>query len=153
MTFGELILKNKGEIRNIPDLTTYFIHAYKYIFGVAPSCAGCSINNELSRLITQVKQRNLQKKEIEINLENNIMTDNTKTFILSPTTTDYMLTYVDKDKVTRRKFLNKLTDEFVIGYLTNGTEAEIEERKKKFKVLPLELREKPKEVKKEKNKK
>lgn len=142
MTFGELILSNKSEVRSNSNLTTYFIYAYKYIFGYAPSCAGCSINNEFNNLVKQVKQRNIQEQEIDINLENNIMTNNTKTFVLSPTTKDSMLAYQDKDKNIRRKHLNKLTDEYVIAYLTNGTSEEIEERKKKFKVLPLELREK-----------
>ena len=145
MTFGELILSNKSEVRSNSNLTTYFIHAYKYIFGYAPSCAGCSINNEFNNLVKQVKQRNIQEQEIEINLENNIMTNTTKTFVLSPALRDDMLAYTDKNKVIRRKFVNKLTDEYVIAYLTNGTIEEIEERKKKFKVLPLELREKTKD--------
>lgn len=150
MTFGELIKTNKNEIRNVPNLTSYFISAYKFIFGVNPSCASCSINNEFKNLINEVKKRSIQDQKIELNLEKNIMENNEKTFVLSPATDDYMLSYVDKNKVIRRKFTNRLTDDFVIGYLTDGTPEEIEERKKKFKVLPLKMREKISEKQKDK---
>ena len=74
------------------------------------------------------------------------MVDNSKTFVLSPSLQDDMLAYTDKNKVIRRKFVSKLTDEYVVAYLTNGTAEEIEGRKKKFKTLPLALQEKTEKV-------
>ena len=142
MTYGELILKSSSEVRNDSNLTSYFINAYKNVFAHVPTCSGCAINNELGNLIKHIKTRNLQEQEIEATTNNITMVDNSKTFVLSPSLQDDMLAYTDENKVIRRKFVSKLTDEYVISYLTNGTAEEIEDRKKKFKVLPLALREK-----------
>ena len=141
MTYGELILKSSSEVRNDSNLTSYFINAYKNVFGHVPTCSGCAINNELGNLIKQIKTRKLQEQEIYVTTNNITMVDNSKTFVLSPSLQDNMLAYTDKNNVIRRKFVSKLTDEYVISYLTNGTAEEIEDRKKKFKVLPLALRE------------
>ena len=146
MTYGELILKSSSEVRNDSNLTYYFINAYKNVFGHVPTCSGCAINNELGNLIKQIKTRNLQDQEIEVTTNNITMVDNSKTFVLSPSLQDDMLAYTDENKVIRRKFVSKLTDEYVVAYLTNGTAEEIEERKKKFKVLPLALQEKTAKV-------
>lgn len=140
MTFSELISHNKAEVRNNSNLTLYFKEAYKTIFGSYPSCSSCSINNEFQKLITSIKNSELAHQEIILNSKINTMADNSKTFVLSPLFNDYMLSYTGKDKLVRRKFANKLTDEFVVEYLTNGTPEELEERKKKFKVLPEALR-------------
>ena len=142
MTYGELILKSSSEVRSNANLTSYFINAYKNVFGHVPTCSGCAINNELGNLIKHIKTRNLQEQEIEVTTNNITMVDYSKTFVLSPSLQDDMLAYTDKNKVIRRKFVSKLTDEYVISYLTNGTAEEIDDRKKKFKVLPLALREK-----------
>lgn len=135
MTFGDLIKHSKSEVRGSSFLTFHFIEAYKHVFKVKPSCTGCSISNELSKLANEIKKLGIEEKEIEIK-EESIMKNTDKTFVLSPTFNETMLAYVDENKVVRRKFSNKLTDEFVIAYLTNGTEAEIEERKKNFKKFP-----------------
>ena len=146
MTYGELILKSSSEVRSNSNLTSCFINAYKNVFGHVPTCSGCAINNELGNLIKHIKTRNLQEQEIEVTTNNITMVDNSKTFVLNPSLQDYMLAYRDKNKVIRRKFVSKLTDEYVVAYLTNGTAEEIEERKKKFKVLPLALQEKTAKV-------
>ena len=154
MTYGELILKSSSEVRSNSNLTSYFINAYKNVCGHVPTCSGCAINNELGSLIKEIKKRNLQGQEIEVTTNNITMVDNSKTFVLSPSLRDDMLAYTDENKVIRRKFVSKLTDEYVVAYLTNGTAEEIEERKKKFKVLPLALQEKTeKQVLKTKEKK
>ena len=146
MTYGELILKSSSEVRSNSNLTSCFINAYKNVFGHVPTCSGCAINNELGNLIKHIKTRNLQEQEIEVTTNNITMVDNSKTFVLNPSLQDDMLAYRDKNKVIRRKFVSKLTDEYVVAYLTNGTAEEIEERKKKFKVLPLALQEKTAKV-------
>lgn len=140
MTFNELIQNNKDKVRSNSDLTLYFIEAYKEVFGHKPSCSGCSINNEIEKLYSKIRSRvDLLDKEIIINTE--IMNQNKEiTFIKSPAFTEDMIKY-KKDGKDYRKFTHKLTDEFVIGYLTNGTPEELAERKTKFKVLPLALRE------------
>ena len=140
MTFGELTKKNKSEVRSNSNLTLYFKEAYKEIFGSYPSCSGCSINNEFTKLVKEIKSRKLTDQEINLNIE--IMeVNNEKTFIFSPKFNDTMLFYDDKNGIRRRKFSHKATDEFVIEYLTIGTPEQIEERKKNFKQLPLSLRE------------
>ena len=146
MTYGELILKSSSEVRSNSNLTSCFINAYKNVFGHVPTCSGCAINNELGNLIKHIKTRNLQEQEIEVTTNNITMVDNSKTFVLSPSLQDDMLAYTDENKVIRRKFVSKLTDEYVVAYLTNGTAEEIEERKKKFKTLPLALQEKTEKV-------
>ena len=146
MTYGELILKSSSEVRSNSNLTSCFINAYKNVFGHVPTCSGCAINNELGNLIKHIKTRNLQEQEIEVTTNNITMVDNSKTFVLSPSLQDDMLAYTDENKVIRRKFVSKLTDEYVVAYLTNGTAEEIEGRKKKFKTLPLALQEKTEKV-------
>ena len=103
MTYGELILKSCSKIRNDSNLTSYFINAYKNVFGRVPTCSGCAINNELSNLIKHIKTRKLQEQEIELTTNNITMVDNSKTFVLSPSLQDDMLAYTDKNKVIRRK--------------------------------------------------
>lgn len=152
MTFEELIKYNKSEVRSNSNLTLYFINAYEFLFGFKPSCSGCSINKEFEKLKKEVLKRNILELEIEIKQQiiNNM--EQTKTFVRSASLTEDMLAYKDKNGVIRRKFVNKLTDEFVIAYLTNGTEQELEVRKKKFKVLPLAMTETKKDLVIEENK-
>lgn len=152
MTYSELIQYNKSEVRSNSNLTLYFINAYQFLFGSKPSCSGCSINREFDKLKKEILKRNLLESEIEIKQENNIIMEQTKTFVRSASLTEDMLAFKDENGVIRRKFVNKLTDEFVIAYLTNGTPEEIEERKKKFKVLPLAMTETKKDLVIEENK-
>lgn len=145
MTFGELIKNTKDRVRSDSNLTLYFIAGYQYLFSIKPTCAGCSINKELDKFKREVIKRDLLDTEILIN-EKNIPMDNSKTFLKSANLTENMLVFTDKDGIKRRKFVNKLNDDFVIGYLTFGSEQELIERKKKFKVLPIAMREEKKEI-------
>ena len=148
MTFLELTKYNKSEVRSDSNLTLYFMSAYEHIFKRVPICSGCSINNEINSLYSEIKKKvNLHDEEILINQKQLKMVDNNKTFEKSILMQEDLIAYIDENGRVRRKFTNKLNDEFVIGYLTNGTPEEIEERKKKFKVLPLALREEVKEEK------
>lgn len=153
MTFSELTQLNKGMIRSDSNLTLFFISAYEHIFHNRPSCSGCSINNELDKLFKEIKKMDNPDIDIIINKEELKKMSNI-TFQKSATFRDNLIAYKDKDGRIRRKYTNKLTDEFVIEYLTNGTADELNERKSKFKVLPLALREEPlKEVKNKKKRK
>lgn len=148
MTYLELTTYNKEKVRGNPNLTLNFISAYKTIFRIVPNCTGCSIGKEINNLYQSIKLReDLHDVEIDIDniQKNNQMIDNNKTFEKSILLKEDMIAYRDSDGRIRRKFTNKLNDEFVIGYLINGTPEEIEERKKKFKVLPLALREETQE--------
>lgn len=148
MTYLELTTYNKEKVRGNSNLTLNFISAYKTIFGIMPNCTGCSIGKEINNLYQSIKLReDLHDVEIDIDniQKNNQMIDKNKTFEKSILLKEDMIAYRDSDGRIRRKFTNKLNDEFVIGYLTNGTPEEISERKKKFKVLPLALREETKE--------
>lgn len=140
MTYKELIENNKDKVRSDSNLTLYFIEAYNVVFGNKPSCSGCSINNELTKLYTEINKRtDLLDTEIILN-QKTMQEIKSKTFEKSILLNEDMIAYTHNKKVYR-KFTNKLTDEFVIGYLTHGTPEELEERKKKFKVLPLAMRE------------
>lgn len=144
MTYKELTSYNKEKVRGNSNLTLNFISAYKTIFGRVPNCTGCSIGKELNSLYQSIKEReDLHDVEIDINniQKDNPMIDKNKTFEKSILLKEDMIAFRDSNGRIHRKFTNKLNDEFVIGYLTNGTPEEIEERKKKFKVLPLALRE------------
>lgn len=61
-----------------------------------------------------------------------------KTFKLYQVKGD-ILTYKDGKK-TVRQYDNRMTEDFAIAYLTKGTDKQIEERKKLFKVLPKSLK-------------
>ena len=151
MTFRELTQLNKGIIRGNSDFTLFFINAYQHIFGYKPSCSGCSINNEMHKLFERIKQ--MPNQDLEILIDKDLIMENTdKTFVKSINFKENLIAYKDENGRIRRKFANKLTDDFVIAYLTNGTPEELEDRRKKFKVLPLAMREVKEEPKKEKKK-
>lgn len=140
MSVNELILMNSREVRKNPDLMAIYIESFKNQFGYKPNCAGCTFNSDFQKLKNAVSGKNKQTT--------------TKPIIMSKTFKLYhvkgeILTY-KKGKKTIRQYDNRMTEEFAIGFLTNGTPKQIEERKKLFRVLPKEIlkpKEEPKDVK------
>ena len=139
MEVGELILKSPNEVRKTPDLMAFYLTEYEKIYGKKPSCAGCTFKTDWKKFVKAV---NSPKK-----LKVKTMTTTEKTFKLKDNRVRILTYWLGKSP--QRKYSNKLTEEFVIGYLTNGTKEQIEQRKKEFAVLPKGLQ---KEVKKEEKK-
>ncbi len=138
MEVDELILKSPDKVRKSPDLMAFYLSEYENIFGQLPNCAGCTFKKDWKRFVQAVKTPTKQKKEI-------IMSTN-KTFKLKDSRVRILTYWLGKSP--QRKYSNKLTEEFAIGYLTHGTEEQLEARKKEFAILPSGLNTK-KEPKKE----
>src|SRR5690606_26847354 len=116
-------------VRSNPDLMNIYIQLFTEKFGRKPDCAGCTFNRDWQRLTNY----SLQKSQT--------MYD--KTFRLKKPGIIY--SYDVKDKKSKRSFRkrvygNVMTEDFAIDYLTIGTKAEIEERKKQFAELPEKFR-------------
>lgn len=134
MEIKELIKLNGREVRRDSNLMAIYIDAFKEVFGKIPNCAGCTFNSDFQKLKNAVSG---SKKQTT-----------TKSIIMSKTFKLYhvkgeILTF-KKGKKTIRQYDNLMTEEFAIGFLTNGTPEQIEERKKLFRLLPKEVL-KPKE--------
>lgn len=128
MDIKEFILINSDKVRRDSSLMAFYIESYYQIFGFKPSCAGCTFNSDWKKFVTAV---NNGEKSVTLNTKQLIMET---TFKLKKTNNE-ILAYKVGGR-TYRKYDNKLTEEFAIAYLTHGTEEEIEQRKKRFSVLP-----------------
>jgi hypothetical protein len=127
MTIQELILLNSDKVRRDSSLMAFYIESFVATFNYKPTCTGCSFSSDWRKLVNHVN-----KKENLVTLQKNINT--MSTFKLKKVS-NVILAY-KKDGATHRKYDNLLNEDFAIAYLTNGTEAEIEQRKKLFAVLP-----------------
>lgn len=136
MDIQELILLNSREVRANSNLMAIYINAFEKQFGYRPNCAGCTFNSDFQKL-----------KNTFLNMSN-ITTINTikmeNTFQLRQVKGD-ILTYKENGR-TVRQYDNRMTEEFAVGFLSNGTEEQIEERKKLFKKLPKGLKKIQEEV-------
>lgn len=134
----ELIKKESHEVRRNPNLMTLYISYFKQYFGSEPACAGCTFANDWLKFIRAVQGgANPKTTNVKINSMEN-------TFKLKKTE-GKILAYRANGK-KHRLYDNRLTEDFVTAYLTNGTEEEIQERKKLFAVLPESMREKKDEA-------
>jgi hypothetical protein len=123
MTKEELIAFGSSKVRNDSTLLSFYKEIFKEEFGYYPVCAGCSFSNDWDKLIKSNKISLTKKFEI-MNPEFEIK-DKQK-----------IHTYTDAKGIKRRCSGFHFTLDFAIAYLTNGTEEEIELRKKDFKTLP-----------------
>lgn len=123
----ELIKLSGREVRGNSNLMAIYITAFQNQFGHKPNCAGCTFNTDFQKLKNAVLN---PKQKTIIPME--------KTFKLYQVKGD-ILTYKDGKK-TVRQYDNRMTEDFAIAYLTRGTDEQIEERKKLFKVLPKSLK-------------
>lgn len=139
MEVGELILKSPNEVRKTPDLMAFYLTEYEKIYGKKPACAGCTFKTDWKKFVKAVNS----PRKIKVKT----MTTTDKTFKLKDNRVRILTYHIGKSP--QRKYTNKLTDDFVVAYLTNGTKEQIEQRKKEFAVLPKALQ---KEVKKEEKK-
>lgn len=129
MEINDFIKLSSQQVRNSPSLLAIYVDLYKQQFGYEPSCYGCSANSEFNKL--------------KRSLINGITKPTTKLLIMEKTfqlrqVKGEILTYKNEGK-TVRQYDNRMTEEFAIGFLTHGTDEQISERKKMFKILPKEL--------------
>lgn len=133
MTVNDLILIDSTKVRRSPDLMAFYIQSFKEAFGYSPNCAGCTFNNDFNKLkqtiYTGQKSTSIQK--------NTFM----GTFKLKKIQ-GKIFAFTSKDKKVHRSYDNNFTTQFVDGFLTNGTAAEIVERKAMFAILPEKFSEK-----------
>lgn len=126
MTAEELILIDSSKVRRDSNLMLFYVRTFLKEFGYLPNCAVCNFNSDWIKLVRK------------INGEENLVTlqkhKKMATFILKRPE-GKILAY-KKDGKTYRKYDTSLTEEFVIEYLSNGTEEELSERKKLFSKLP-----------------
>lgn len=136
MDAKDLIALGGREVRRDSDLMTAYINAFQSYFGHKPNCAGCTFNKDFEKL-----KRAVNKGNGSLIIKTKTMDKTFKLFSVK----GEILTYKVGKKVVRQ-YDNRMTEEFAIGFLTNGTKDELEERKKLFKKLPKSLIEPKKEV-------
>lgn len=129
MTAQEIVKLDSGKVRSNSHLMLLYIEAFKLQFGKAPNCAGCTFSTDFQKLKRAVEGNNPTFAKTIIPMEATYKFRSPKGVILS---------YKSGIRTIRR-YDNKLTEEFVIGFLTNGTPEEISARKKLFSKIPDSL--------------
>lgn len=141
MEIKELIKLNSREVRGNSNLMAIYISAFESQFGYKPNCAGCTFNSDFQRLKKAVNS-NKQSVKKNTKMENTFKLLKVRGQILS----------FKKGKKTIRQYDNRMTEEFAVEFLTNGTKEEIEQRKKLFRTLPKSINKPKDEVKETKSK-
>lgn len=144
MSKDELILLNSDKVRRDSSLMAFYIETFFETFGYKPNCAGCTFNSDFNKLKIALsgKKNNLTLTVNNTKMENTFKLKKVESKILA----------FKKGKVTLRLYDTNLNENFVIDFLTHGTEEEIEQRKKLFSKLP-KLEDEKKEAPKKKAKK
>lgn len=122
MTAQELILIDKGKVRRDSNLMSLYLVYFQEAYGYRPSCAGCSFATDWQKIVSFYS--NKQEKTLNLPKENfmEIKIKKIQGKILS----------YKKDGKTFRLYDNILNNEFIDGYLKNGSKEELTERKKLF---------------------
>lgn len=123
MTIEELILIDKHKVRRDSNLMHLYLEYFKETFNYLPNCVGCSFGSDWQKFVTYhskslKKTLTLQK----VKIMSSITIKKVQGKILS----------YKKDGKTLRLYDNNLNDDFINGFLSNGTDEEIAERKKLF---------------------
>ena len=126
MTAKELILLDKGKVRRDSNLMSLYLIYFQDAYGYRPSCAGCSFSTDWEKIVSFYSN----KEEKTLNLQKEIFMEITIKKIQGR-----ILSY-KKDGKTFRLYDNILNPEFIDGYLKNGSEEELTERKKLF-IFPV----------------
>lgn len=127
MTEIEIIEKGKHKVRKNSSLMLFYIEAFKAKFGYKPACAGCTFNSDWEKFVRGNKSAESKK----------FVDDVEKTFRLKKPSADIFM--YRKDGKPYRMYGNKLTEHYVVEYLTHGTPEEITKRKELFAILPKQL--------------
>lgn len=123
MDAKELAALGAKTVRRDEKLLRQYIEEYAALFGSAPNCVSCSFS------------RDFKKFQREVNKEQKTKTMKNKTFQLKKKHNREIHTYRENGR-PRRIYGHRMTEDFAQNFLTNGSEKEIEERKKLFDVLP-----------------
>ena len=126
MTREELITKGEHKVRRDADLMLSYLEEFEKLFGRKPDCAGCTFKKDWARF---------SKGSVNNNTVNNFTMKTKKTFELVGKANSIIHTY-RVGKIPKRTYGNKMSEEFALAYLSNGTKQEIELRKGYFKTLP-----------------
>jgi hypothetical protein len=137
MTKEELIQLGKQKIRKEKDLMLAYIQLFQNQFGYKPDCAGCTFNSDWNKFIQTSGSIHIN------NIKFKPMND-TRKYKIKRFYRHEILTYKENGR-PRRVYGKDMTDEFAEKYLTTGTLEEIEERKKKFEIIPEDEQEEKKE--------
>ena len=124
MTKEELISFGSSKVRNDRALLSLYFEMFKEEYGYQPQPPCCGNMADWDRFVKSKNETTLTKKYEIMNPEFEIK-DKQKIY-----------TYTDAKGIKRRCGGYNFTIEFASAYLTNGTDEEIELRKKEFKVLP-----------------
>ena len=127
MDSQEFILISSDKVRRDSSLMAFYVDLYFQTFGKKPQCAGCTFNSDFNRLKIALSG----KKSVNLSLNKKEMENTYKLKKIAG-----RIIAFKKGKATHRLYDNNLNENFVIGYLTYGTDEEIAERKKLFSKLP-----------------
>lgn len=129
MTINEFILLDKHKVRRDSNLMHLYLEFFQEAFARVPNCAGCSFGSDWQKLVSKYSKNSLTLQKVNYMKTIQIKKIQGK-----------ILTYRKEGK-TFRMYDNILNDNFINEYLSNGTEEEIEQRKKLF-VFPEPVEEK-----------
>lgn len=127
MTIQDLISNDSTKVRRDSNLMLFYIETFKEAFGYAPSCVGCTFNSDWLKLLR--KLNGTDENLLTLQKEKTMATFKLKR-------QEGKILSFKKDGITYRKYDTSLTEDFVIGYLENGTDEQITERKAMFSKLP-----------------
>lgn len=130
MTREELITLGQHKVRRDERLMLFYLQEFEKIFGRRPNCVGCSFPRDWKAFVKGKNNINF--------IKSNIME---KTFKLRGKGMDKVHSYHDGTRMQRARG-NKMSEDFAIAYLANGTPEQIKERKEYFEVLPRESKKK-----------
>lgn len=133
MNVEDLVKLNSTKVRSDSHLMRLYIEMFKAQFGKVPNCAGCTFSTDFHKLKSAVDNKKTTFAQT-IKMEN--------TYQIKVKTGE-ILHYRNNGRIVRR-FDTSLTLEFVIGFLTHGTEEQLKERRKLFSKIPDCLNEVPK---------
>ena len=137
MTRKEIIKAGKVKVRNTPLLYSAYIKTFKSVFGYEPQCPTCGSSqgqkdwSDFNRFV----ETNIISKSKNINT----MENNKKTFTLRDKSLLYSYDYLHENgRILRaRSYGHSMTEDFAKKYLENASgNADLEERKNKFLILP-----------------
>lgn len=134
MTAQEIVKVGPGGVRNNSTNMAEYERLFKEQFGYKPECPTCGSVRDWNLFKAFANGESFTKPQI-------IMSD--KTFELINNAIIYSYDYEDEkiNRVIRKRvYGNLMTDQFAEEYLTNGSEDQIEERKKEFRLLPEKFR-------------
>jgi len=135
LTIEELSNKPADEVRRNPSLVLVYIDLFKKEFGYSPSCIPCSFTSDWNKL----KQKYLISNKNTLSLVSNLKSTQMETTFQLNTIKVEIFAF-KQDGKTLRQYDNKMTEDFAVGYLTNGDPETLKERRKQFKILPEALR-------------